>query len=207
MCCAVMFVFVTIWCILKIFPVRFSHCQEQLLFYPVLLWRELSLRHLHLNLCSHCYYTYTNQHCISISNKIELNQTHIYIQTYVFRQSACSVTKHIIPLIKLTYYTWVVLPKDTISSNSLNLNHSRGITKYMEINIEYTTPMIFEMETKLITIRCRWKLFTICAMQSNISCSSSQLKSACRMSKYPHRHVEIEIKPQWLWRVWNPLTG
>lgn len=42
-------------------------------------------------------------------------------------KSQCSVTKHIIPLIKLTYYTWVVLPKDTRSSTPLKFNHGREI--------------------------------------------------------------------------------
>lgn len=126
LCCAVLiitFLSVARWCILRILPVWFSKWSKtNSTFTLFFVWRELSPWHLHVNLSSRCYYTYTNQHCISISKKIEQNQTHIYIQTYVSRKStrrlfkhqkSCSVTKHIIPLIKLTHYTWVVLPKDT----------------------------------------------------------------------------------------------
>lgn len=52
-----------------------------------------------------------------LKNNIELNQTHIYIPEVCIQRkstwrlfknfkSQCSVTKHIIPLIKLTYYTY-----------------------------------------------------------------------------------------------------
>lgn len=62
------------------------------------------------------YYTYTNQHCISISNKTNKTKPistygsmfseKINMETFQNFKSQCSVTKHIIPLIKLTYYTY-----------------------------------------------------------------------------------------------------
>lgn len=87
------------------------------------------------------YLTYTNQHCTSISKrKQNKNQTHIYIQKYVFREeekkinmetfqnfkSQCSVTKHIIPLIKLTYYTYEWYCLKTLELRLLKVQSQQG---------------------------------------------------------------------------------
>lgn len=99
-----------------------SKSPRERLFYPVLAWRQPSLWHLHVHQTSHCIkHTQINTASLSLTkqNKIKPISTYksmysekINMETFQNFKSQCSVTKHIIPLIKLTYYTWVVLPKD-----------------------------------------------------------------------------------------------
>lgn len=88
------------------------------------------------------YYTYTNQHRISISKKIEQNQkpTSTYRSVCIQKnqhgdfsnfKSQCSVTKHIIPLIKLTYYTYEWYCLKTLQPRLLGFIHSRDICRGM----------------------------------------------------------------------------
>lgn len=93
-------------------------------FYPVHVWREFSPWHLHIHRTSHCIQTYTSQHCSLYLE--ELNQTHVYIRKYVFRnkintetlkegekKSVFSNQAHQAPRQTDILYIQMVLPNDT----------------------------------------------------------------------------------------------
>lgn len=134
--------FVT-WYVLKICPVRLSHAEEQTPLLPCSCMEEfppcgtymftktptvLNIHESTLNLL--CVTTQKKKKkkikpisryrsmCSEGGKKNQtLKRLFFFLPPLKNFKSQCSVTKHIIPLIKLTLlYTWVVLPKDTRAS-------------------------------------------------------------------------------------------
>lgn len=102
----------------RLFPFSFQIPKNKLLCYPVLAWREPSLWHLHVHWTSYCIiHTQINTPSLSLTKQTKPNPyphtqlcfqstEKINMETFQNFKSQCSVTKHIIPLIKLTYYTY-----------------------------------------------------------------------------------------------------
>lgn len=80
----------------------------------------------------------------------------INMETFQNFKSQCSVTKHIIPLIKLTYYTYEWYCLKTLELRLLKIQSQQGNLwgpgNYIYTHTHYIIPMTFRKKIKLIMI-------------------------------------------------------
>lgn len=103
------------------------------------MWRELFPWHLHVRQTSTVLYIHkSTPHLYLKENRTKSKPTSTYRSVCIQKnqhgdfsnfKSQCSVTKHIIPLIKLTYYTYEWYCLNTLQPRLLGFIHSRDICR------------------------------------------------------------------------------